>query len=120
MNKATVAAIALIVILATVVCVYAVTTIISNPINITPQPTPSPSPSASLTLTSNTTTPRIGESIQLTAILSSHQQGIAITFNLNGTAAYTSGTNSEGIAYYTTAPFGNTNTATYTATCTIP
>lgn len=106
----------LIVVLLTAGGAIAATQLTSNSLPITPQPTPTP---ATLTLTANTTQPYIGEKALLTVVLSSHQQGIAIDFNMNGTKIGTVGTDSQGIATYVTPQF-TADTQTWTATCTIP
>ena len=108
-------ALALIAVLGTVAVVYAATQLTSNSVVITPQPTPTP---ATLTLTANTTSPFIGEKVQLTVVLSSHQVGIAVDFKMNGTTTQTVATNSEGVAIFTT-PATTIDTWVYTATCTI-
>lgn len=108
------------VLLLTVGVAAAVVYIKSNNVNVNPQATPTPTPSPTLTLTANTTTPLVGESIRLQAVISTHQQGIAVTFYANGTPAYTSGTNSEGIAIYETAPLSSTTPLIYYADCNLP
>jgi hypothetical protein len=118
-SKTKVALVLLLVVALPFAAVYAVTQLGSNPITIVPQPTPTPTPSPTIQLTVNTTTPYIGESVRFQAVISTHQQGIAVLFYRNETLMSTIPSDSEGIAVYITPVFG-TDQFTYTANCTLP
>lgn len=80
-SKGAIAALVLIAILAVSGGAFAVYTITSNHVTGTPQPLPV---QATLSLTPNSTAPFVGDTLQLTAQVSSNTPGIAITLTNHG------------------------------------
>ena len=97
---------------------FAVNTLTSNTVTVNPQPTPTPTPSPTLVLASNTTTPYIGDAIKLTATLSTHQPGIAVTFYMGSANIGIAATDGNGNAVLETDPLA-AGTKTFYASCTI-
>jgi hypothetical protein len=102
-----------------VAAVYAATQIWSNDVTVNPlpSPTPTPEPTPTLALSVNTTTPYVGENIELTATLSNGADGVTVDFYRNNVLMGSNITVS-GVCTYI-APITNENQKIYNATCTV-